>query len=74
MPLYEYRLEHKPAGGRIAQVAERLNALAEDGWEPYLMSGGEELTILLRRPRREPATAALAGAAAASIAAGTEET
>jgi len=74
MPLYEYRLEHKPAGGRIAQITDRLNALAEEGWEPYLMSGGEDLTILLRRPRREPAVAPVAGAAATTISSGGEET
>jgi hypothetical protein len=73
MALYEYRLEHKPAGGRIAQITDRLNALAEEGWEPYLMSGGEELTILLRRPRREPAMAPAAGAAAATVSPGAEE-
>jgi hypothetical protein len=53
MAEYEYRLEHKPAGGRVSQTAERLNALAEEGWEPVMMSGGEELVILLRRPKRQ---------------------
>jgi hypothetical protein len=50
--MYEYRIEHKPAGGRMASVAERVNAMAEEGWEPFMMSGGEDLTIMLRRAKR----------------------
>lgn len=55
MSQYEYRLEHKPAGGRVSQTAERLNGLADEGWEPIMMSGGDDLVILLRRPKRTPA-------------------
>jgi hypothetical protein len=50
--MYEYHLEHKPAGGRMVSVQERLNRMAEEGWEPFMMSGGDDLTIILRRPRR----------------------
>jgi hypothetical protein len=50
MASYEYRVEHKPAGGRLQQINDRLNALAAEGWEPILMSGDDSLSILLRRP------------------------
>ena len=53
MARYEYRIiEHKPAGGRTAQISERINAMAEEGWEPFMMSGSDDVTIMLRRPMR----------------------
>lgn len=57
MATYEYHIEHKPAGGRMEQITKRLNAMAEEGWEPFMMSGGDDLTIMLRRARRQVATA-----------------
>jgi hypothetical protein len=67
MATYEYWLEHKPAGGRMESIKERINKMATEGWEPFLMSGSDDLTIMLRRPRREtPAVPAQAPPAPAS--------
>ena len=52
MAQYEYRVEHKPAGGRVAQINDRLASLAAEDWEPILMTGDGELYILLKRPAR----------------------
>ena len=58
MTTYEYRIiEHKPAGGRTTLISERINGMAEEGWEPFMMSGTAEVTIMLRRPKA-PAGAA----------------
>jgi hypothetical protein len=57
MASYEYRVEHKPAGGRMQQINDRLNALAEEGWEPIMMSGGDDLSVMLRRPLASGASA-----------------
>jgi len=65
MALYEFRVEHKPAGGRVSQINDRLVTLAAEGWEPIMMCGGEELNILLRRPASELPTAVTAEAEAA---------
>lgn len=65
MAAYEYRVEHKPAGGRMGQINDRLDSLAEQGWEPILMSGSDDLNILLRRPKPQPDQPAEQVAAAA---------
>ena len=62
MATYEYRIiEHKPAGGRTAQISERINAMAEEGWEPFMMSGADDLTIMMRRAKQQAPPAPVAG-------------
>jgi hypothetical protein len=52
MPKYEYRVV---TGGTaaIAHLNERINAMAEEGWEVVTISGNETVNVLLRRPRPE---------------------
>ena len=59
--MYEYWLEHKPAGGRMESVKERINKMAAEGWEPFMMSGADDLTIMMRRAKREAPPAPVAG-------------
>ncbi|HEY3398533.1 MAG TPA: hypothetical protein VGM19_12835 [Armatimonadota bacterium] len=55
---YEYRVEHKPAGSRMGQINDRLATLTEEGWEPFMMSGADDLAIMLRRVKPAAAPAA----------------
>lgn len=48
MGKYEYRILHMPTTS-ISVLNERLNVDAESGWSPILMSGNENVNILLRR-------------------------
>ncbi len=59
--MYEYWLEHKPAGGRMESVKERINRMAAEGWEPFMMSGSDDLTVMLRRPKRQVPPAQVSG-------------
>jgi len=49
---YEYRVLHMPTTS-ISVLNERVNADAQDGWEPYMMSGSDFINIVMRRPIRE---------------------
>jgi hypothetical protein len=55
MAAYEYRVEHRPAGTRMGPLNERLETQGEEGWEPIMMTGDNELYIMMRRPKREVA-------------------
>jgi hypothetical protein len=55
MTAYEYRIEHRPAGTRMGPMNDRLDVLAQEGWEPIMMTGDNELYIMMRRPKRETA-------------------
>ena len=57
---YEYVLL-KFAAGTLAHMTERINQHAEDGYEPILMCGDEQTTILLRRLRPTAAETAPTG-------------
>ena len=60
---YEYRLLQLPEGGSVARANEQIRRLADEGWEPLLMSGDAQVSILLRR-QLDIAGAVLAEAAA----------
>ena len=62
---YEYRLLQLPEGGSVARANEQIRRLADEGWEPLLMSGDAQVSILLRR---EPDIAGVAMAEAAATA------
>ena len=47
---FEYHVIQMAAGGRIGQFNDRITALVEEGWEPFLMSGDTSITIMMRRP------------------------
>jgi hypothetical protein len=51
MAAYEYRVEHRPAGTRMGPLNERIEGLTAEGWEPIMMTGDNELYIMMRRPR-----------------------
>ena len=51
MAAFEYRVEHRPAGTRMGPLNDRLDGLTTEGWEPIMMTGDNELYIMLRRPR-----------------------
>ncbi len=55
---YEFQLLQM-TGARSTIANERLKQLALEGWEPYLVSGEETLTIVLRRKRDELPPAAV---------------
>ncbi len=48
MAKYEYRILHMPTTS-ISVLNERLNNDAADGLSPILMSGNDQLNIMLRR-------------------------
>ena len=49
MAKYEYRILHMPTTS-ISVLNERMNVDSEAGWNPVLMSGNDQVNILLRRP------------------------
>lgn len=49
MPTYQYRLLQLPVGGTMSRLNEQIRQMAEEGWEPMLMSGEATVNILLRR-------------------------
>ena len=49
MAKYEYRILHMPTTS-ISVLNERVNADAAEGWSPILMSGNDQVNIMLRRP------------------------
>jgi hypothetical protein len=55
---WEYSVLQMAASGRSTHLAERLNQMAEEGFEPFISSGDETITILLRRPKQAKADAA----------------
>ncbi len=52
---WEYNVLQMAATGRSTHLAERLNQMADEGYEPFMVSGDETITIVLRRPRRAEA-------------------
>ncbi len=53
MAKYEYRIVQSQAGAAIAHLNERINTMAEEGWEPIFMSGSETVNVMMRRPKPE---------------------
>ena len=49
MAKYEYRILHMPTTS-ISVLNERVNTDAAEGWSPILMSGNDQVNIMLRRP------------------------
>jgi len=49
--MYEYRVVQSAAGTAVGHLNDRINAMAEEGWEVMLMSGSETVNILMRRPK-----------------------
>ena len=49
MPTHEYRLLKLPEASSSAQSTQQIAHLAQEGWEPVLMSGEGTLNIMLRR-------------------------
>ena len=41
--------------GTLSHITERINQHAEEGYEPIMMSGDENTTILLRRAKEREA-------------------
>ncbi|MGC9320178.1 MAG: hypothetical protein ACP5KN_19250 [Armatimonadota bacterium] len=52
MPVYEYRILHMPTTS-ISVLNERVNSDAEDGWEPFMMSGNDFVNVMMRREVRD---------------------
>ncbi len=63
MPTYEYRLLQLPENSSISQANNQIRRLANEGWEPLLMSGDVQVSILFRR-EADITGAAMAEAAA----------
>ena len=56
MAQFEYQIVEQ-AGGRISHLNERVMQLANEGWEPTMMTGtSPHVSLLMRRPA--PAQAA----------------
>lgn len=53
---WEYNLLQM-ASGRSTHMAERINQMAEEGFEPFLVCGDATITVFLRRPREAEADA-----------------
>ena len=51
MAAFEYRVEHRPAGTRMGPLNERIEGLVAEGWEPIMMTGDNEVYIMMRRPQ-----------------------
>ena len=49
IPTYEYRLLQLPESSSISQANNQIRRLADEGWEPLLMSGDAQVNILFRR-------------------------
>jgi len=56
MAQFEYQIVEQ-AGGRISHLNERVMQLANEGWEPHMMTGASPHVSLLLR-RQAPAQAA----------------
>ena len=67
MAAFEYRIEHRPAGTRMGPMNDRLEGLVEEGWEPIMMAGDNELYIMMRRPKREAGPPARVAEATAAV-------
>jgi hypothetical protein len=52
---WEYTVLQMATTGRSTHLAERLNQMAEDGFEPFMSSGDDTVTIILRRPKQAKA-------------------
>ncbi|MCD6351209.1 MAG: DUF4177 domain-containing protein [Armatimonadetes bacterium] len=57
MQKYEYRVVQGGAGAAISHLNERLNSMAEEGWEVVMISGDQTVNVLVRRERKEQAAA-----------------
>jgi len=55
---WEYNVLQMAVSGRSTHLAERLNQMAEEGFEPFMSNGDATVTILLRRPKQKEAGAA----------------
>ena len=53
MPKYEYRVVQSSAGAAIGHLNDRINQMAEEGWEVVGISGSETVNILMRRVKQE---------------------
>ena len=53
MPKYEYRVVQSTAGAAIGHLNDRINQMAEEGWEVVGISGSETVNILMRRVKPE---------------------
>ncbi len=65
MPTYEYRLLQVPESSSVSQANGQIRRLVDDGWEPVLMSGDIQVSILFRR-EADIAGAVMAEASAAA--------
>jgi hypothetical protein len=50
--MFEYRVTQLLAGGNISHLNDRINGLVQEGWEPVMMCGDVNLSVLLRRQRQ----------------------
>ena len=48
---WEYNVLQMPSG-RSTHLAERMNQMAEEGFEPFLLCGDQTVTVVLRAPRQ----------------------
>lgn len=51
MAQYEYRVVQGGGGAAIAHLNDRINAMAEEGWEVVAIAGEEVVNVLMRRPK-----------------------
>lgn len=61
---YEYMIVQMAAGGRITHLNERLHSMVAEGWEPFLMTGDNSVSVMMRRPIKAAGQAPAAAPAA----------
>jgi hypothetical protein len=52
LPKWEYRVLQSTAGA-VTHLNDRINSMAEEGWEAVSLSGDTMVNVLMRRPRAE---------------------
>ena len=40
------------AQGRSTHMSDRINQLGDEGFEPFMLTGDDTVTLLMRRPRQ----------------------
>lgn len=55
MATYEYRVIQSAAGAPVSHLNERINAMAEEGWEVIGISGDSTVNVIMRRQKQQAA-------------------
>jgi len=53
--MYEYRVLQSAASAPISHLNERINAMAEEGWEVIGISGDTTVNVIMRREKPQAA-------------------